>query len=176
MAKHAKTLYKRSNKKQKSNFFELLKWILSFSLIILSIYFMKDVWTKFEKKTTSFNTFRETLNELPTTVLCFSPFAKESIFDGKLNEYFQIYKKFIIRTYQFTSSNSGGQNFPWNLCPFRIFIQSSEKIESKFEMDSHFSASPFCATSISDYWSIFDFCCYLQNAGARKMETAELAG
>ena len=83
MAKQAKSSY---------NFFELLKWILSFCLIIPSIYFMKDVWTKFEKKTTSFNTFRETLNELPTTVLCFSPFAKASIFDGKLNEYFQIDK------------------------------------------------------------------------------------
>ena len=111
MGKQVNTLYKISNKKKSSNFFKLLKWILSFTLIILSIYFVKDVWTKFEKKTTSFNTFRETLNELPTTVLCFSPFAKTSIFDGQEYDFALTLNEFIFLEEDDVADISNAENW-----------------------------------------------------------------
>ena len=48
-------------------------------LIISSMWFMNDVWTKFQTKDTTFKQYEADLNELPTTVLCFQPIAKESV-------------------------------------------------------------------------------------------------
>ena len=110
MGKPVNTAYKKSNK-NKLNFFKLLKWILSFILIILSIYFVKDVWTKFEKQTTSFNTFRETLNELPTTVLCFSPFAKTSIFEGQEYDFELTLNEFIFLEEEDVANVSNAENW-----------------------------------------------------------------
>ena len=43
------------------------------------MWFMNDVWTKFQTKDTTFKQYEAELSELPTTVLCFQPIAKESV-------------------------------------------------------------------------------------------------
>ena len=57
-----------------------LEFVLSAILTIPLVWFSKDVFTKFVRRTTGFNTMQEPLNELPTTVFCFTPCAKSSIF------------------------------------------------------------------------------------------------
>ena len=59
-----------------------LEFVLSLILTIPLVWFSRDVFTKFVQKTTSFNTLKEPLNELPTTVFCFTPSAKRSIFNN----------------------------------------------------------------------------------------------
>ena len=61
------------------NIFKLLEWILVLGLIMCSIFFTTDVWTKYQAKKTSFITYQEMRKEMPTTVLCFAPFGKKSV-------------------------------------------------------------------------------------------------
>ena len=61
------------------NMFKVLEWILILGLILCSVFFMTDVWTKYQAKKTSFTTYQEMRKEMPTTVLCFAPFGKKSV-------------------------------------------------------------------------------------------------
>ena len=56
--------------------FKVLEWILVLGLIVCSIFFMTDVWTKYKANKTSFTTYKEMRKEMPTTVLCFTPWKK----------------------------------------------------------------------------------------------------
>ena len=58
--------------------FKVLEWLLIIGLTVCSLFFMTDVWKKFQARKTSFTTYQEIRTEMPTTVLCFSPFGKMS--------------------------------------------------------------------------------------------------
>ena len=64
---------------KRTTILKALKYMTLFTLMISSGWFMNDVWVKFQKKDTTFKQYEEQMNELPTTVLCLEPFAKESV-------------------------------------------------------------------------------------------------
>ena len=63
----------------KAKLSKALKCIVLMVLMISSGWFMNDVWIKFKKKDTTFKEYEDQLTELPATVLCFQPMAKESV-------------------------------------------------------------------------------------------------
>ena len=62
----------------KDKLFKVLELIIVIGLFLWAIYFSKDTLEKFFSKRTGFSTFKELRSDFPTTVLCFSPIAKES--------------------------------------------------------------------------------------------------
>ena len=65
-------------KMSKDNIYKALELIIVIGLFLWAIYFSKDTLEKFFSKRTGFSTFKELRSDFPTTVLCFSPIAKES--------------------------------------------------------------------------------------------------
>ena len=57
---------------------KLFKWMIGISLFLWAVWFSKDVFTKYQAKVTNFKTNSEKNegNDVPTTVLCFTPLAK----------------------------------------------------------------------------------------------------
>ena len=57
---------------------KLFKWIIGISLFLWAVWFSKDVFTKYQAKVTNFKTNSEKNggDDVPTTVLCFTPLAK----------------------------------------------------------------------------------------------------
>ena len=53
-----------------------LKWILICILFLSSGWFMSDAYEKFQAKATSFRVYSEERTQVPTTTLCFAPYAK----------------------------------------------------------------------------------------------------
>ena len=66
-----------------SRLFKILEWVLVIFLILFSGFFMTDVWEKYTSKDSSFKPYSEPRSMLPTIVVCFKPYAKQS----SLNEY-----------------------------------------------------------------------------------------
>ena len=60
------------------NLLKTLKWVLIFTLFLSSGWFMSDVYDKFQAKATSFRVYSEERSQVPTTTLCFAPYAKPS--------------------------------------------------------------------------------------------------
>ena len=58
-----------------------LKWIIFICLTLYSLWFMSDVWVQYMANVTSFKSYKIYAEDLPTTVLCFSPHAKKSVLD-----------------------------------------------------------------------------------------------
>ena len=48
----------------------------AFGLILIAFWFSHDVWTKFAEKVTTFRSFTESNEHIPTTVVCFDTFLK----------------------------------------------------------------------------------------------------
>ena len=65
-------------KMSKDNIYKALELIIVIGLFLWAIYFSKDTLEKFFSNRTGFSTFKELRSDFPTTVLCFSPIAKES--------------------------------------------------------------------------------------------------
>ena len=59
--------------------FKALKWVFHGILLILSGWFMSDVWTKFQAKDKCFITYEIERTHEPTTVICFDPYVKPTI-------------------------------------------------------------------------------------------------
>ena len=58
------------------NLLKILKWVLICTLFLSSGWFMSDVYDKFQAKATSFRVYSEERTQVPTTTLCFEPYAK----------------------------------------------------------------------------------------------------
>ena len=50
--------------------------VIAFGLILIAFWFSYDVWTKFAEKVTTFRSFTENNEHIPTTVVCFDSFLK----------------------------------------------------------------------------------------------------
>ena len=50
--------------------------VIAFCLILIAFWFSHDVWTKFAEKVTTFRSFTESNEHIPTTVVCFDSFLK----------------------------------------------------------------------------------------------------
>ena len=61
--------------------YKILEWVLVIGLFFASFWFMTDVWDKFESKRTGYIVYEEIRREMPTTVVCFEPFAKPSVME-----------------------------------------------------------------------------------------------
>ena len=60
-----------------SQLLKLFKWVIGISLFLWSVWFSKDVFNKYQAKVTNFKTNSvENVADVPTTVLCFTPLAK----------------------------------------------------------------------------------------------------
>ena len=60
-----------------SQLLKLFKWVIGISLFLWSVWFSKDVFDKYQAKVTNFKTnTEENVADVPTTVLCFTPLAK----------------------------------------------------------------------------------------------------
>ena len=57
----------------------ILKWITLTALVFCSVWFMKDMWEKFEAQDTNFRLYQELRTVQPITTLCLSPYAKASV-------------------------------------------------------------------------------------------------
>ena len=53
-----------------------LKWLLICTLLLSSFWFMSDAYEKFQSKATSFRVYSKERTQVPTTTLCFAPYAK----------------------------------------------------------------------------------------------------
>ena len=61
-----------------SQLLKLFKWVIGISLFLWAVWFSKDVFNKYEAKVTNFKTNSvKNVADVPTTVLCFTPLAKD---------------------------------------------------------------------------------------------------
>ena len=121
-----------------------LEFVLSVILTIPLIWFSKDVFTKFVQRTTGFNTLQEPLNELPTTVFCFTPCAKSSIFKNHNLTLNDLYRYADLIDKPWFEMSWFQEKLPW-LTNFKQLIQSyndswqvfSDQIFYKLGRDFH---------------------------------------
>ena len=64
------------------------KWVLICTLCLSSGWFMSDAYEKFQAKATSFRVYSEERTQVPTTTLCFAPYAKPA---GHFTKHYQIF-------------------------------------------------------------------------------------
>ena len=58
-----------------------LKWMFFILLLTLAIWFVREEWSKYLEKSTSFMVTTKEMNYMPVQVICFSPFAKLSVLE-----------------------------------------------------------------------------------------------
>ena len=77
--------------------FKALEWLIMLGLLVASVFFVRDVWNKYQDKATSIKISTKELknmNDKPTITICFDPNAKKSALD-----------RFNITMEEFTSIN-----------------------------------------------------------------------
>ena len=63
-------------------FSEFLKWMFFALLLTLAIWFVREEWSKYLEKSTSFMVTTKEMNYMPVQVICFSPFVKLSALES----------------------------------------------------------------------------------------------
>ena len=75
---------------------------ISEDILVCEWLLSQDVWLKFKSRKTSFTTFQEKRTKLPTTVLCFEPFVKQSVL-----------KKYNLTEIEVLFMGAGQYNVTW---------------------------------------------------------------